>query len=67
MRETLELAREAAGERTNAVASCVNNLAEVLRYQVRTHRQGKYPVKRCRCAMTVIKRLPCAVAHSHSY
>jgi hypothetical protein len=34
MRETLELAREAAGERTNAVASCVNNLAEVLRYQV---------------------------------
>lgn len=35
MRETLDLAREAVGAKSSAVASCVNNLAEVLRYQVR--------------------------------
>jgi hypothetical protein len=29
MRETLDLAREAVGARSGAVASCVNNLAEV--------------------------------------
>ncbi|KAF5837253.1 hypothetical protein DUNSADRAFT_4644 [Dunaliella salina] len=32
MRETLELASEAMGSRSGAAASCVNNLAEVLRH-----------------------------------